>query len=164
MSSFFIFSCKKTEEKKIKLDSENIFIQNTKTDSRISKWQLPILTFEEKNNLVSSVQTVFSDYYVNRLQKIKEYNYDALIEANKLNPKMSSEELLTNTMYIFRNIISNCHLYYILIISNYLFYLFNLSPLLLVTPTIFTSTFNLLPKSLYPALIYLHIIYLEFYP
>ena len=48
------------------------------------KWELPELSQEEKENLISSVKTVFNDYYVNRLQKIKDYNYDALKEANKL--------------------------------------------------------------------------------
>jgi len=68
------------------------------------KWELPELSQEEKENLISSVKTVFNDYYVNRLQKIKDYNYDALKEANKLDIDMSSEELLKKTMSIFMNI------------------------------------------------------------
>ncbi|MBX9839545.1 MAG: hypothetical protein K2X69_14670 [Silvanigrellaceae bacterium] len=75
-----------------------------KTSNDKLKWELPELTLEEKENLISSVKTVFNDYYVNRLQKITDYHYDALREANKLNINMSSEELLRKTMSIFMNI------------------------------------------------------------
>jgi C-terminal processing protease CtpA/Prc len=67
-------------------------------------WQLPELTDEEKENLLKSVQIIFNDFYVNRLQKISDYKYDAIKEANKLNINMTSENLLKSTMAIFTNI------------------------------------------------------------
>ena len=77
---------------------------NITNQKRTLKWELPELTNDEKENLLKSVQTVFNDFYVNRLQKIKDFNYDALKEANKLNIGMSSENLLKSTMAIFTNI------------------------------------------------------------
>lgn len=84
--------------------SKDTTIENTVPEQQTLKWQLPELTKEEKENLLSSVQTIFNDFYVNRLQKISDYKYDALKEANKLNINMTSENLLRNTMAIFMNI------------------------------------------------------------
>ena len=83
--------------------NKNSKISTNITSSNL-KWQLPELSNEEKENLVVSVKTVFNDFYVNRLQKITDYNYDSLKEANKLNSNMSSDQLLRSTMAIFMNI------------------------------------------------------------
>ncbi|WP_186643641.1 hypothetical protein [Fluviispira vulneris] len=64
-------------------------------------WELPELTIEEKTNLVDSVQTVFSEYYVNDFQKNNLHNFDAFSESLKLNKEMDSETLLRETMRIF---------------------------------------------------------------
>ncbi len=84
--------------------SKNSIINNQENSQPIKNWELPELNTEEKENLVFAVKTVFNDFYVNRLQKITDFNYDALKEANKLNSKMSSNQLLTDSMKIFRNI------------------------------------------------------------
>ncbi|WP_158998788.1 S41 family peptidase [Pigmentibacter ruber] len=100
LSSLVIFSCSNKESKQ---DFEKQNIQS-KSISKSSDWALPNLTNEEKDNLIFAVKTVFNDFYVNRLQKITDYKYDALKEANKLNNQMSSEVLLSESMKIFRNI------------------------------------------------------------
>ncbi|KAB8038859.1 hypothetical protein GCL60_08360 [Silvanigrella paludirubra] len=107
LCSFILFSsCGKgniSSENNI-LNSENKSSYSKNKNNNKLKWELPELTQEEKENLISSVKTVFNDFYVNRLQKITDYHYDALREANKLNINMSSNELLRNTMSIFMNI------------------------------------------------------------
>ncbi|KAB8032204.1 S41 family peptidase [Fluviispira multicolorata] len=103
-SLILITACQKSD----KDISNDLLNQLNKTNIPVNendkKWGLPELTLEEKKNLISSVQIVFNDYYVNRNQKKKEFNYDAIIEANKLNESMDSATLLKNTMSIFFNI------------------------------------------------------------
>ncbi|WP_186643638.1 S41 family peptidase [Fluviispira vulneris] len=92
-----------------KSDLNNSEIQINELEKKSSssekyQWQLPELNLQEKKDLVSSVKTVFNDFYVNRNQKVIDYNYDAIAQANKLDENMDSENLLKSTMEIFFNI------------------------------------------------------------
>ena len=105
--SIFIFTaCGKTNnsQENSQLNTDKSISINSNSKKLTPKWQLPELTNEEKQNLLDSVQTIFNDFYVNRLQKISDYKYDALKEANKLNMDMTSENILRSTMKIFTNI------------------------------------------------------------
>lgn len=77
---------------------------SSKIESSALKWTLPELSIAEKETIIDSVKTIFNDLYVHRLQKIIDYQFDSLKEANQLNINMSSEELLRKTMFIFMNI------------------------------------------------------------
>lgn len=103
ISNLLLISCGKNNDSIY--DKEKYISTNNKDNSQtIKNWELPELSYDEKENLVFAVKTVFNDFYVNRLQKINDFNYDALKEANKLSSKMPSNQLLSETMKIFRNI------------------------------------------------------------
>ncbi len=106
VSTFIFSACGKPNYTNEKFQQNNYKSFSTDQNAKklSKKWELPELTDEEKQNLLNSVQTVFNDFYVNRIQKIHDYHYDALIEANKLNMNMTSEDILRSTMAIFTNI------------------------------------------------------------
>ncbi|BBH52824.1 S41 family peptidase [Fluviispira sanaruensis] len=95
-------ACQKSDINKSDVQINDI--EEMSSTSENNHWELPELTLQEKKDLVSSVKTVFNEFYVNRNQKVIDYNYDAIAFANKLDENMDSENLLKSTMNIFFNV------------------------------------------------------------
>ncbi|WP_186643635.1 S41 family peptidase [Fluviispira vulneris] len=99
-SIFFLISCNKNVESE-KPHVINAIERNNSTNS-IQEWHLPELSIAEKKDIVKSVQTVFTDFYVNRLQKLEEFNFDSKEAVKNLTESMDSDILLKNIMNVFK--------------------------------------------------------------
>ena len=88
-----IYGCGKESNKSANIDNEGVSQQETNFNNEY-KWRLPELTFYEKKKFMNSVNIVFRDIYVNRMQKIKDLNYDPLVDAKSLDARMTSVDLL----------------------------------------------------------------------
>lgn len=98
-SFFFLISCHKNSDQEKPLDISAIGIDRTEKSPK--EWHLPELSVEEKKEIVKSVQTVFTDFYVNRIQKYEEFNFDSKEAVWNLTENMDSDILLKNIMNIF---------------------------------------------------------------
>ncbi len=94
-----IYGCGKETNKNT--NNNEMITQQETTFKNEYKWKLPELSFYEKKKFMNSVNIVFKDIYVNRVQKIKDLNYDPIIDAKNLDARMSSEEILKNIQMIF---------------------------------------------------------------